>query len=104
MKIIKNNLIPILLTIAVSTGLFFILSYISYDIHTYKPEPVSFNNMIKGRIEPNEFVANVDTATLDEFYQAPTLKNKQPELPLELLKVDEIKIYNWLELREPLEK
>lgn len=104
MKIVKNNLIPIFLALAVTTGIFFILSYISYDINSYKPEPVSLENMLKGRVEPDEFIDNVNVETLEEYYKAPVLINNEPEIYLELFKVNDTDLYNWLRLPPPASK
>lgn len=100
MNFFKENLIPLLLTLTVMTGIFFILSYISYDIHSYRPEPVVLNNTIKGRIENNEFIANINTENLDEFYTKPKLIEIQPELPHSKFPTNDKDVYKWLDLKD----
>ncbi len=101
MKFIRDNLIPVLLTLIVMTGLFIILSYISYDIYSHKPKPAQIDNMIKGRVEDKEFIENNTTLSLNEFYQPPAIIHTQPELPKKLFTTDDTALYQWLELSHP---
>ena len=99
MNFLKKNFIPLLLTLIIMSGIFFILSYISYDIHSYRPDPIILNNTIKGRIEENEFIANINTENLDNFYTKPELINQQPELPRKEFPTNDDKVYKWLNLK-----
>ncbi len=101
MKFIRSNIIPVLLTLTVMTGLFIILSYISYDIYSHKPKPVQLETMIKGRIETKDFIENDTTLSLNEFYQPPAIIHTQPELPKKLFTTDDAALYQWLELSPP---
>ena len=100
MKFFKENIISLLLMFTVMTGIFFILSYISYDIHSYRPEPVVLNDTIKSRIENNEFIANINTENLNEFYTKPKLIEIQPELPHSEFPANDKDVYKWLDLKD----
>ena len=98
MGFIRENIVPFLFTLLVLGIFWAVYLYILADISGYKPEKNSWKVSIKGRIESEESLVQVESVTLEEFYLRPEFDNKAPEIKVENLGfASDDNLRRWLE-------